>query len=91
MHFSAISDVMKRVLLLFLMFCFMLNNSIAYAAPLPEQADYLLPQCEEINEAQLRRELNDTIQKFLKDQPNVDFGKAVNQQWQILKLDSVID
>ena len=69
----------------------MLNNSIAYAAPLPEQADYLLPQCEEINEAQLRRELNDTIQKFLKDQPNIDFGKAVNQQWQTLRLDSVID
>jgi hypothetical protein len=91
MHFSAISDFMKRVLLLFLMFCFMLNNSIAYAAPLPEQADYLLPQCEEINEAQLRRELNDTIQKFLNDQPDVDFGKAVNQQWQTLKLDSVID
>jgi hypothetical protein len=45
---------MKKFLLLLLIFCFVLNATSAYAAPIPQGSDYMLPQCEEINEAQLR-------------------------------------
>jgi hypothetical protein len=82
---------MKKVLLLLLSFCFVLNTTSVYAAPIPQGSDYTLPQCEEINEAQLRVELKHVIQEFLADETKIDFVAIVNRQWYSLNLDSVID
>jgi hypothetical protein len=82
---------MKRLLTLCLVFCLMLNNTIAYAAKIPEQTHNLPSQCENITEATLRKNLEIDIQDFLIDQPNVNFDGIVARQWKILNLDEVID
>lgn len=82
---------MKRLLTWCLVFCLMLNNTIAYAAPIAEQVYHLPSKCEEISETQLRLDLNLSIQDFLEDQTNVNFGDIVHREWRTLKLNSVID
>ncbi len=90
---AAVSNFMKRVLLFLLMFCLMLNSisigaSEAYASGIN---DSTLPQCEGINEAVLRTELNKVIEKFLSTETESDFGAIINRQWRILDMDSVFD
>lgn len=82
---------MKRLLTLCLVFCLMLNNTVAYAATISEQTINLPSQCENITEATLRKNLELTIQNFLINQPDVNFDGIVDQQWKVLNLDAVID
>jgi hypothetical protein len=82
---------MKRLVTLCLVFCLMLNNTVAYAATISEQTSNLPSQCENTTEATLRKNLELTIQDFLINQPDVNFDGIVDQQWKVLNLDAVID
>ncbi len=91
MYCTSILSLMKKILLFFLIFCFVLNTTNVYAAPIYQGLDYVSPQCEEINKEQLRTELEHVIQEFLTDETNVDFGAIVNRYWYSLNLGAVID
>ncbi len=69
------------------------STSPIYAAPISQEADYLLPQCKEINDTVLRADLdlNLIMQEFFADKANFDFQAAVDRQWRTLNIDSTID
>lgn len=91
MHRTSILNLMKKILLFFLIFCFAINTTSVYAAPISQGLDYALPQCEEINEAQLRIELNRLIQELLANETEVDFEAIVNRYWYSSNFSLVID
>lgn len=70
----------------------MLNNtSFVYAAPIFQQEDYLLTQCEEISDTMLREDINRIMQEFFADEAQFDFKATVDRQWRTLNIDSTID
>lgn len=82
--------LMKKVVLFILIFCFILNPTSVFAAPI-QNTDYLLPKCEEISQPQLRVDLNRILEELIADETKIDFAAIVNRQWRNLNVDSVMD
>ncbi len=80
----------KKIILFILIFCFILNPTNVFAAPI-QNTDYILPKCEEISQPQLRVDLNSILEEFISDETNIDFGAIVNRQWHSLNVDSAMD
>ncbi len=80
----------KKIILFILIFCFILNPTNVFAAPL-QNTDYILPKCEEISQPQLRVDLNRILEEFIADETNIEFGAIVNRQWHNLNVDSAMD
>ncbi len=82
--------LMKKVVLFILIFCFILNPTSVFAAPI-QNTDYLLPKCEEISQPQLRVDLNRILEELIADETKIDFAAIVNRQWRNLNVDSAMD
>lgn len=83
---------MKRLLLVLLIFCLILNTTSVYAAPLSQALDYTSPQCAEIDEDRFRIELNQQVETFIHDEAKkTNLQSVVEQKWGQLKIDSAID
>ena len=80
----------QKILAFTLVFCLFFNNASAFAAPNLSRSE-ILPGCEDINELTLRVDLNRIFQGTFASETNFDVAEIVNQQWNILNLDSVID
>ena len=80
----------KKIILFLLIFCFILNPTSVFAAPV-QNIDYILPKCEEISQPQLRVDLNLILEEFVADETNINFEAIVNRQWHYLNLDSAMD
>ena len=84
-------NLIKKIILFVLIFCFTFNNTNVYAATISQDKNYILPKCEEINQPQLRVDLNRILEEFITDETKIDFNEIVNRQWHQLNLNSVID
>ncbi|OUL18541.1 hypothetical protein BV378_36355 [Nostoc sp. RF31YmG] len=86
-------NISKRLLTFILIFCLVLNygNFYATSAYAVGNNDYAIPQCKEITEANLRNELTTNIEEFFVDETRFDFQKIVNNNWQVLKFDDVLN
>jgi|GEM_PF-3648433 len=83
---------MKKLLLFLLIFCFILNPTIAYAESYSQVLKPDIYKCQDIIKQQkLYSTLNSSIQGIFKDETKIDFSKIVDQEWENLKFDSVID
>lgn len=83
---------MKRLVLILLVFCFILNTTSVYAAPISQNLDYIAPSCADINEDEFRVELNRQVQSFIKDEATkTNLQVLVEQKWNNLNIDSAID
>ena len=69
----------KKIILFILIFCFILNPTSVFAAPV-QNTDYILPKCEDISQPQLRVDLNLILEEFIADETNIDFEATVNRQ-----------
>ena len=83
-------NLIKKIILFILIFCFVLNPTSVFAAPM-QNTDYILPKCEEISQPQLRVDLNRILEEFIADETNINFGAIVNRQWLSLNVDSAMD
>jgi len=82
--------LLNKVIAMLLIACLSVNgiSSYAYAAN-SVGADYVPPQCENVNPTNLRTELANIIQaSFNRD---IDIEKKVNSQWMLLHLNDAID
>ena len=84
----------NKIIAVLLAFCFVLINMgsyTAYAATSFTEADFVLPQCENINSNNLRIELTDIIQESFNREIQIDIESQVNSQWIYLDIDNTID
>ena len=90
MFYLGFRPYIQKILAFTLVFCLFFNNASAFAAPNLSSSE-ILPGCEDINELTLRVDLNRIFQGAFASETNFDVAEIVNQQWNILNLNSVID
>lgn len=92
MHCTSLPNLIKKVLLFFLIFCFVINAPCVYAAPLYQNLDYAPPKCEGIKEDTFNDNLTRVVNDFFTNEAaTTDVQSIVERKWLVLGIDSVIN
>jgi len=85
-------NLMKRLLPIILIFCFILHTTSVYAAPISQGLDYIAPNCADLNEDVFRVELNRQVENFIKDEATkTNIRSLIEEKWSNLSINSAID
>lgn len=83
--------IYQRIIIILMISCLWLNNSVAFASDLNYNDQYMSPACKNLDDYQLKHELQTIVDNYFSNPNTFQVSKIVETNWETLGINQKID